>query len=178
MLSGKISYTMNAISITRAAEKENPDMSNKIWISSALKGPGRRIAPETLMNHYVIWEFAENKEGAKQFLVDLMDNYGEAFKASEFYHQPCFPSTVPNLKEQLSNDPRANPPDKYKVLANALDWTTNIGYPGYATAAIDEAVNTFVLPTIFAKVAREEMNAEDGARAVEKEIRRIFDKWK
>jgi hypothetical protein len=51
----------------RAAEKENPDMSNKIWISSALKGPGRRIAPETLMNHYVIWEFAENKEGAKQF---------------------------------------------------------------------------------------------------------------
>jgi hypothetical protein len=74
--------------------------------------------------------------------------------------------------------PRANPPDKYKVLANALDWTTNIGYPGYATAAIDEAVNTFVLPTIFAKVAREEMNAEDGARAVEKEIRRIFDKWK
>jgi multiple sugar transport system substrate-binding protein len=178
MLSGKISYTMNAISITRAAEKENPDMSKKIWISSALKGSVRRIAPETLMNHYVIWEFAENKEGAKQFLVDLMDNYGEAFKASEFYHQPCFPSTVPNLKEQLSNDPRANPPDKYKVLANALDWTTNIGYPGYATAAIDEAVNTFVLPTIFAKVARDEMNAEDGARALEKEIRRIFDKWK
>jgi Bacterial extracellular solute-binding protein/TAT (twin-arginine translocation) pathway signal sequence len=48
MLSGKISYTMNAISITRAAEKENPDMSNKIWISSALKGPVRRIAPRNV----------------------------------------------------------------------------------------------------------------------------------
>ena len=178
MLAGKISYTMNAISITRAAEKDNPEMSRKIWLSPALKGPLRRIAPETLMNHYVIWEFAENKEGAKQFLVDLIDNFGAAFRASESYNLPCFPSSVPSLKEQLSNDPKASPPDKYKFLATALDWTTNIGYPGYATAAIDEVVNTFVLPTMFAKVARDEMSAEDALRATEREIRRIFDKWK
>ena len=43
---------------------------------------------------------------------------------------------------------------------------------------MDEVVNTFVLPTIFAKVARDEMSPEEGARAVEKEIRRIFDKWR
>jgi len=178
MLAAKISYTMNAISITRAAEKDNPEMSRKIWLSPALKGPLRRIAPETLMNHYVIWEFAENKEGAKQFLVDLIDNFGAAFRASESYNLPCFPSSVPSLKEQLSNDPKASPPDKYKFLATALDWTTNIGYPGYATAAIDEVVNTFVLPTMFAKVARDEMSAEDALRATEREIRRIFDKWK
>jgi hypothetical protein len=46
----------------------------------------------------------------------------------------------------LANDPKANPPDKYRVLADVTDWTTNIGFPGYATAAIDEVVKTFVIP--------------------------------
>ncbi len=84
---------------------------------------------------------------------------------------------MPNLKEQISNDPKASPPDKYKVLTNVLDWATNVGYPGYATAAIDEVFNTFQLPTMFAKVARDEMSPEDAARAAEREIKRIFAKW-
>ncbi len=178
MLAGKISYTMNAISITRTAEKDSPEMSKKVWLSPALKGPVRRMSPGNAMDCYVIWDFAGNKEGAKQFLVDLIDNFAEAFKVSEFYNFPCFPSTVPNLKEQLSNDPKASPPDKYKVLGDLLDWTTNIGFPGYATAAIDEVVKTFVLTTMFAKVARDIMSAEEGAQAAEKEVRRIFDRWK
>jgi len=63
------------------------------------------------------------------------------------------------------------------VLATALDWATNVGFPGYATAAIDEVFNTFVLPTMFAKVARDELSPEESARAAEREIKRIFDKW-
>ena len=167
-----------AISVTRTAEKDNPDMSAKIWVSPALKGPVRRIAAEHVMDCYVIWGFAENKEGAKQFLVDYIDNFGAAFKASEFYNFPCFPQTVPDLKQQISNDPKGKPPDKYKVLGNVLDWATNVGYPGYATAAIDEVFNTFVLPTMFAKAARDEMTPEAAVDAADKEVRRIFDKWK
>ena len=67
MLGGRISYTMNAISITRTAEKDNPEMSKKIQLCPALKGPVRRMSPANVANHYVIWEFAENKQGAKQF---------------------------------------------------------------------------------------------------------------
>lgn len=177
MLAGKASFVMNAISITRQAEKENPEMSKKIMISRALKGPVRRMAAEHVMDCYVIWNFAENKEGAKQFLVDLIDNFRSAFLASEFYNFPCFPSTVPDLVKVISNDPKADPPDKYKVLADVLDWATNVGFPGYATAAIDEVFNTFVLPTMFAKVARDEMTPEDAASAAEKEVKRIFAKW-
>jgi multiple sugar transport system substrate-binding protein len=129
------------------------------------------------MDCYVIWKFAANIEGAKQFLVDYIDAFGTAFKASKFYNFPCFPKTVPDLAEQLQNDPKAQPHDKYKVLASALDWATNVGYPGSATAAIDEVFNTFVLPTMFAKVARDELSPEDSARAAEREIKRIFDKW-
>ena len=184
ILSGKLSFVLNAISVTRQAEREkaqNPqmaDMSKKIQIVKALKGPARRMAAEHVMDCYVIWKFAENTEGAKKFLVDYIDNFGAAFKASKFYNFPCFPKTVPDLVQQISNDPTADPPEKYKVLADVLDWATNVGYPGYATAGIDEVFNTFVLPTMFAKVARGDMSPEDSAKAAEAEIKRIFEKRK
>src|SRR6476469_3735907 len=63
ILAGKLSFVCNAISVTRTAEKDNPDMSQKIWLTPALKGPVRRIAAEHVMDCYVIWDFAENKEG-------------------------------------------------------------------------------------------------------------------
>jgi len=130
------------------------------------------------MQCYVIWHFAEHKEGARRFLVDLIDSFSSAFNASEFYNFPCFPSTVPDVNARLSNDTKAVPRDKYHVLSGALSWTTNIGYPGYATAAIDEVFNTFVLPTMFAKAARDEMTADAAVRAADTELKRIFDKWK
>jgi len=178
ILAGKLSFVANAISVTRSAEKDNPDMSAKIQLTPALKGPVRAIAAEHVMDCYVIWEFAENKQGAQQFLIDYMDTFEAAFKASEFYNFPCFPQTVPNITQLLANDPKANPPDKYKVLGNVLDWATNVGYPGYATASIDEVFNTFVIPTMFAKAAQDVMSPEESVAAAEKEIRRIFDKWK
>ncbi len=178
ILAGKLSFVDNAISVTRAAEKDNPEMSKQIQIARALKGPVRRIAAEHVMNCYVIWDFAENKEGAKQFLVDLINDFSNAFNASEFYNFPCFPKTVPDIKDRLANDPKAVPTNKYAVLGDVLDWATNVGYPGYATAAIDEIFNTFVLPTMFAKAARDEMTPEAAMDAADKEIRRIFDKWK
>jgi multiple sugar transport system substrate-binding protein len=177
ILAGKLSFVQNAISVTRQAEKDNPEMSKQIQLTPALKGPVRRIAAEHVMDCYVIWNFAENKEGAKQFLVDLVETFNTAFKASEFYNFPCFPTTVPDLNTQIANDAKAVPSDKYKVLGNVLEWATNVGFPGYASAAIDEAFNTFVLPTLFAKVAREEMTPEEGVKAAETELKRIFAKW-
>ena len=177
ILAGKLSFVQNAISVTRQAEKDNPEMSKQIQLTPALKGPVRRIAAEHVMDCYVIWNFAENKEGAKQFLVDLVDAFATVFKASECYNFPCFPATVPDLSAQIANDAKAVPADKYKVLGNVLEWATNVGFPGYASAAIDEAFNTWVLPTMFAKVAREEMTPEEGARAADTELKRIFAKW-
>jgi multiple sugar transport system substrate-binding protein len=178
ILAGKLSFVCNAISVTRTAEKENPDMSKKIQIVRAPKGPVRRMAAEHVMDCYAIWKFAENKEGAKQFLADYIDGFGEAFKQSEFYNFPCFPKTVPDLKQQIANDPKGVPPDKYKVLGDVLEWATNVGYPGFASAAVDEAFNTFVIPTMFAKVARDELSPEDAVRAAERELKRIWTKWK
>jgi multiple sugar transport system substrate-binding protein len=180
MLAGRVSYVANAISITRQAERELAlkPMSEKIMVSRALKGPVRRIAAEHVMNCYVIWDFAENKEGAQKFLIDYIDNFHEGFVAGQFYNFPCFPSTVPNLKQEISNDPRATPPNKYAVLSDVLDWATNVGYPGYASAAIDEAFNAYLIPTMFATVARGDKTPEQAVDIAEAEYKRIFERRK
>jgi multiple sugar transport system substrate-binding protein len=178
MLAGRVSFVMNAISITRQSEREHMPIDAKIMVSPALKGPVRRIAAEHVMNCYVVWEFAENKEGAQQFLIDWIDHFHEGFVAGQFYNFPCFPSTVPDLQKEIASDSRANPPDKYKVLGNVLDWATNVGYPGYATAGISEAFSTWVIPTMFATVARGDQTPEDAAKAAEAEYKRIFARWK
>ena len=178
MLAGKISYAQNAISITRTAEKDKNPISAKIMLCKALKGPVRRIAAEHVMDCYFIWNFAQNKDGAQQFLVDYIDAFHDAFIASKFYNFPCFEKTVPDLRAAIANDPAAEPHDKYKVLSDVLDWATNVGYPGYATAGIGEAYSRFILPTMFANVARGDVSPEDAAKAAQNEYQTIFDRWK
>jgi multiple sugar transport system substrate-binding protein len=178
MLQGKGSLALNAISITRAAEKEDPEMSKKIWLAKSPAGPVRRMGLAHLMNVYVIWKFAENIEGAKQFLVDYIGTFRKAFLGSEFYNFPCFPGTVSDLKTLIANDPKADPPDKYKVLGDVQEWTTNVGYPGYANAAIDEIFGTYVIIEMFRKAARDEATPEDAVKEAEAECKRIFAIWK
>ncbi len=178
MLAGKTSFVMNAISITRQAEREHQEISKHIMVSKALKGPAKRLAAEHVMDCYVIWEFAQNKDGAQQFLIDYIDNFKSGFEAGKWYNFPCFPKTVPDLHKTILNDPAAEPPDKYKALGDVLDWATNVGYPGYATAGISEAFYAWVLPTHFAKVARGDETPEEGAKQMEAEYKRIFERWK
>jgi multiple sugar transport system substrate-binding protein len=178
MLAGKVSYVANAISITRQAEREHQPIDKNIMISRALKGPVRRIAAEHVMNCYIVWEFAENKEGAQQFLIDYIDAFHDGFVAGQFYNFPCFQKTVPNLQKEISNDPRSTPPDRYKVLGDVLDWATNVGYPGYCSAAIDQAFYSWVIPTMFATVANGKATPEDAAKTAETEYKRIFERLK
>jgi multiple sugar transport system substrate-binding protein len=178
MLEGKGSLAVNAISITRTAEKEDPEMSKKIWLAKSPAGPVRRMGLEHVMFVYVIWKFAENIEGAKQFLLDYIGHFRKVFLASEFYNFPCFPDTVPDLKKVIANDPKADPPDKYKVLEDVLEWTTNVGYPGYANAAIDEIFGTYVITTMFQKAATGEATPEDAIKEAEAKCKHIFATWK
>ena len=52
------------------------------------------------------------------------------------------------------------PADKYKVFQNVTDWTVNLGYPGYANAAIDEIYNSWLISTMFAKCASGKLSPE------------------
>ena len=177
MLAGQGSLALNAISITREGENQKLPVADNIWLAKAAQGPVRRIGLEHVMDVYVIWKFAENIDGAKQFLVDYIGNFRRGFLASEFYNFPCFPQTVPDLKTLIANDPKAKPPDKYKVLEDVLDWATNVGYPGYANAAIDEIFSTWVISTMFAQAASGKLTPEEALNQADHEVRRIFKKW-
>lgn len=178
ILAGKSSLVLNAISVTRAAENDKMPIHEKIALAKAAKGPVRRIGLEHVMDCYVIWKFSENIDGAKKFLVDYIDNFKQGFMASEFYNFPCFAKTVPDLAQVIGKDTKAVPPDKYAVLSDVLDWATNVGYPGYSNAAIDETFNTWVINTMFAKAATGADTPENALAAAETAMKAIWAKWR
>jgi multiple sugar transport system substrate-binding protein len=153
-------------------------IGENIWLAKAARGPVRHLGLEHVMSVYCIWKFAENIDGAKKFLVDYIGNFREAFLQSQFYNFPCFPKQVPDLADLVHSDARAKPADKYAVLADATEWATNVGYPGYSNAAIDDAYSTWVLNTMFAQASTGSMSPEDAVREATKKYQAIWAKWK
>jgi multiple sugar transport system substrate-binding protein len=178
MLAGKASLVLNAISVTRQAENKGMPIGDNIWLAKAAQGHRRRIGLEHVMNVYCIWKFAENIEGAKKFLIDYVGNFREAFLASQFYNFPCFPRQVPDLGDLVQKDAKGKPADKYAVLADATEWATNVGYPGYTNAAIDDGYSTFVLNTMFGQASTGSMSPEDAVREATKKYEAIWAKWR
>lgn len=178
MLAGRGSVALNAISITRTGENQRIPIHELIHLAPPAAGPAQRIGLYHLLDVYCIWEFAENIEGAKQFLVDLVGASRDIFTESEFYNFPCFPQLVPDLSELVSDDPKATPRDKYKLFETVTDWTTNAGYPGYANAVTDELFSDWVLSTAMADVARGKLSAEDAVDKVDRKVRDTFDQWR
>lgn len=178
MLAGKGSLTLNAISITRTGENEKMAIAERIHLQPPARGPVAGTGVMHLMNAYVIWKFSKNIEGAKKFLIDLTAQSREAFRASQFYNFPTYPQLVKDLQALIANDPKAQPPNKYQMFANASQWTVNVGYPGYANAAIDEIFNTWLIPDMFADVASGKLTPEASMDLYAGQVERIFDKWR
>ncbi len=180
-LAGRLSLALNAISIARSAEQRNLRFNRDIRILPIPDGPGPRMGLEHVMGVYVIWKFARNKRAAKKFLVDIGTKYTGHFLNSYFYNFPAFPGSVKNIPARLRrNTSYPNEvPGRYPILDQiSRKWTTNVGHPGYSNAAIDEVFNKFIIPQMFARVARGEMSADEAMRAAHREITPIFRKWR
>jgi multiple sugar transport system substrate-binding protein len=136
---GRGSLIVNAVSALRAIEAQDPGLAAKVQLLPTPEGPaGRHSVYGT--GTYVIWKFARNQEAAKQFLLDLAVDYQQAFERSGFYNLPSFPGAVADLPGLLDRE------SKYSLLADAAGWSTNLGHPGYANAAIDEVLTQFIIP--------------------------------
>lgn len=178
LASGKGSLILDALSAIRAVEKQNPELAGQIALAPVPAGPAGRLSTHANLNVFVIWKFSSNQELAKQFLVDLALNGRETFLHSEFYNLPAFPGAVPDLAELVAHDPQAQPPAKYGVLAAAAEWSTNLGHPGHTNAAVDQVVNDFLIPKMFAAAARGEMTAQEAVRVAGDEVKVIYDRWR
>jgi multiple sugar transport system substrate-binding protein len=177
MLARQTSCTVHPISLVRAAERDHPDVANHILLRPPMRGPGGVVAAPYVTSCSVVWRFAANKDGAKQFLVDLIANFRTAFQHSRACNFPMFQSTVPDLLTQLVHEPGL-PPYKYTKLKDALFWTRNLGHPGYATPPVMEVFDSFVIPKMCASVMTGERSPDEAAQAAERAVQRIFAKWK
>ena len=178
MVARKTSATINAISLLRTAEKDEPDVASKIRLSPPLLGHAGVFGFPHVTNCSVVWNFAQNQEGARQFLADLIDNSKKAYEKSAGCNFPIYQKTLPDLIVRLADDPQANPPDKYKELKDALFWTRNLGFPGYANPVGMEVFNSFLIPRMFISVVKGQSSPEDAVQAAEAEVTRIADRWK
>ncbi len=177
MLARKSSATVNAISLLRLSEKENPEVAKAIRLSPPLLGSAGVLAFPHVTNCSVVWNFAENRDGAKRFLADLIDNSKAIYEKSGGCNLPIYQKTVPDLIRRLENDPQADPAYKYKELKDALYWTRNLGFPGFANPVEMEVFNSFVVPRMFISVVKGERSPEDAASVAEAEVTRIAEKW-
>ena len=179
LASGRGSMILNAVSALRAVEQQDPDLASKIALAAIPLGTaGNRPRCTYAIGSYVIWKFSPNIELAKRFLVDLSLAYRDAFLQSKFYNLPAFPGAIPDLADLVVDDATARPHDKYALLHEAVNWSTNVGSPGYFSAAVDEVFNQFILSKMFSAAARGEKSPADAVAAAEAEMRPIFDKWR
>ena len=178
LASGRGSLVLDAVSAMRATEQQDSELAGRVALAPIPAGPAARSSPPSLMNVHVIWRFSPNVEIAQQFLVALAHESREALLRSGFYNLPGFPGTVPDLAQLVSNDAAAEPPGKYALLASAADWSTNLGHPGHTNAAVDEVVNLYLVPQMFAAAAKGEMTAADAVAAAEAQMKPIFEKWR
>ena len=178
MLARKTSCTINAISLARAAEKQDPEIAKKMLLYPPLKGPGGIVAVPHVTNCSAVWNFAQNQEGAKQFLTELIDHSQTSYEKSRGCNFPIYQKTIPDLIVRLMNDGQADPPWKYEAIKDALYWTRNLGWPGYATPAAMEIFNSFTIPKMFLRAVKGELSPADTVAAAETEVKRIAVKWK
>lgn len=180
MVAHKTSCSINGISLLRTAEKESPKTAKQMRLQPPLigrNGMGITALPH-VTNCSAVWNFAQNKEGAKKFVSDLVDGSRVGYEQSKGCNLPIYPKTLPDFVLRIEKDPTADPPYKYAELMDSLHWTPNLGVPTMASPAFMEIFNSSVVPRMVAKVLKGEQSAEDAAAAGAAEMQRIVDKWK
>jgi multiple sugar transport system substrate-binding protein len=182
-LAGRLSMAVNAISIARSAEDSgNAALSNDTWIRPIPRGSVRALGNEHVMGIFFIWKFAQNQEAAKKYLVDQQLAYRSHFIQSKFYNFPAWTDAVKGgfkAMNKLAAADKHKPLGKYTVLTTiAQRYTTNVGYPGFANAAIGDIFNQSLIPQMFAQVAQGKMTAQAAASSYQSQFRTIFAKWR
>jgi hypothetical protein len=100
-----------------------------------------------------------------------MDNDLEGMKQSRGYNMPYLEANYKKPMPVIGTDP------KMQILQDFPKIVAFYGYPGPFTTPIQEAVNLFVVPDMFTRVARGQA-VEDVVKWGVGEYRRIFAKHK
>ncbi|MBA3488015.1 MAG: extracellular solute-binding protein [Longispora sp.] len=179
LVAGKLSYIVNSISAYRTDQGSSPVVGDDTFFVPALRGPKDQLAAQHVIYNWIVPKHATGVDAAKKFLLHYTENYASATYNSQLYDFCAWSKLTPNLNGWLGSDPfGSKPSDKLKFLSEATKWSTNIGHPGPTNAAVGEVFSTFIIPNMFARVARGEVNAKQAVVDAEAQIKPIFDKWR
>jgi multiple sugar transport system substrate-binding protein len=178
MLNGEGCLTLDTVYFPRVSESMSLPIAGDFRLAKVPEGPAARLGPAWGLVSCLIWNFADNIEGAKRFLIDYVGSSRQALLASGFQSMPSWPATVADLAPLVAEDPVGGASGKYALLADAASWTTNIGHPGHTSAAIGEIFHRGLIPTMFARAATGRLLADEALAQAHSESHHIFRKWK
>lgn len=183
LIAGQASYILNSISAIRTLQEVDPVTSDDVYFTPALTGPGGiGLVSQHVIPVYIIPNHSRNPDAAKEFILHLVANYNQAVFNSKLYTFPSFFDTTPQLLAEggwLDVDPFGlRPVNKLNVLKNAESWSTTIGHPGPANAAIGEVFGTFIIPQMMAKAAQGQLSPADAVAEAESLMVPIFERWR
>jgi len=156
LASGTGAMIHDALSSMRSIQGPNPQLYNNIEMLGPVGGPAKPNGismPDA--NVYVMWNFAPqpNKDAARQFLKDYINDYATSFDKSLLYNQPMH---ADRYKTQLFTSENG----KYSVLQNYRgDLVQTFGYPGPPNYAGNLVLANYVIPDMVQTAVKQPGNA-------------------
>jgi multiple sugar transport system substrate-binding protein len=145
--SGKGSMICNPISAYRTAAKDNPDVYRNLEVAKTPLGPkGRKNGARTMS--YGVFNFSKNQDLAREFLYAMVADSHRGMQESTGYNHPFLKAFTKKPMPVLGNEP------KLKLLEDFQDDVIFIGYPGPMTKTATAMYAKFIIPTMFAEVAK------------------------
>jgi len=145
LLSGRGSWTINAISIYESAKKSNPALAKVLNHALMPAGPVRRIAAVPYLS-IGVWKFAKNLDLATEFLRYHFqpEQQHALITASGGYNQP--------LLKAFDQHPIWTSDPKLRPLIGFAQWAHLVGWPGPPTRESALVAQLYIVPNMFAKV--------------------------
>lgn len=164
--SGKGAVVCNPISAYRTAAKDNPDVYRNLEIvKTPLGAGGLRINYGRTMS-YGIYNFSKVQDLAKEFLVAMNEEGLRGMEASTGYNHPFLNALYKKPMPVIGHEP------KLEVLQDFHQDVHFVGFPGPMTKTATAMYAKFIVPTMFAEVAKGK-NPRAAMEDAEKKLRAI-----
>ena len=145
--SGKGSLICNPISAYRTAAKDNPDVYKNLEVVKTPIGPAGRVNGARTMS-YGIYNFSKAQDLGKEFLYEMNAAGLKGMEASTGYNHPFLKSFWKKPMPVIGHEP------KLELLQDFQNDVKFIGYPGPMTKTATTMYAKFIVPTMFAEVAK------------------------
>lgn len=146
--SGKGSLVCNPISAYRTAAKDNPDVYKNLDIVRPPLGVGGRRDGGSRTMSYGIYSFSKVQDLAKEFLYAMNKEGLKGMEASTGYNHPFLKSFLKKPMPVIGHEPKLDAEQDF------ADYVRFVGYPGPMTKTATTAYAKFIIPTMFAEVAK------------------------